>query len=664
MRRRNRNESEAAVRPTDHRITRRNFLALSGTATAAGSAAFLWLREPSSAASKRAGGAADTGRGVDPNTVQAQDATLQAQAGTSPAPWSDPATWPDGQGAPKPGNVVTIDRPVLLDDDVEVAGLTVSEAGSLTFQPDAGHTLTSTGNIVVYGRLTMRPAAADVTHAIRFVDVDEGAFVGGGMAPLDTDVGLWVMDHGAVDLMGTPRSGWGQSADAIHAGMTTITMSDEPLGWRAGDELVVTPTGAPREETSEEGFETAVIASVSGRTVQLRDALRLDHPAVTLRDGMIMTAEVLNLTRNVRIEAMPDGRAHVMFHADRPQSTRFVGFRHLGPRQSDGEFTKGVLGRYPLHFHICEEGSRGSIVEGAVVRDAGNHAFVPHTSHGISFVDCVSYDTFDDAYWWDQAPDTRTPGPPTNDLLYERCVAALVRSDPPFRGYRLTGFTIARGEGSVARGCVAVGVLGSANASGFRWPEGSAGIWTFEDCIAHNCRNGIFVWQNTDREHHVRSFVAYHNHAYGIDHGAYSNPYSYEDIVLHGNASGALQLHATSRDAGLRFTNMICDGANESTFLIRMAEHQFETDQPTLFQNCVFSGAQDAAFGLTTEAGERNFLEVVDCTFEGNEFWLSDNINPLSQIIWRDSTHGSAILRRSDQEGTFNPDWNARVTPA
>lgn len=664
MRGKGRNESDDPVHPSGRRITRRKFLALGGTAAAATSAAFLWLREASSPPSKVTGGAVGAESGVDPNAMPAPDATVDTRVAMNPAPWSDAATWPAGQGVPKPGSVVTIDRPVLLDEDVQVAGLTVSDAGSLMFSPDASHTLTSTGNIVVHGQLTMRPAAADVTHTIAFADVDEQSFVGGGMAPLDTDVGLWVTDHGEVDLMGTPRSGWGRAADSLRTGMTTITLSSEPLGWRAGDELVVTPTGAPRDETSEEGFETVVVVSVSGRTVQLRDAMRVDHPAVALRDGRIMTAEVLNLTRNVRIEAMPDGRAHVMFHADRPQSIRFVGFRHLGPRQPDGEFTKGVLGRYPVHFHICEEGSRGSIVEGAVVRDAGNHAFVPHTSHGISFLDCVSYDTFEDAYWWDQRTETHTPGPPTNDLLYERCVAALVRSDPPFRGYRLTGFTIARGEGSVARGCVAVGVLGNANASGFRWPEGSAGIWTFKDCIAHNCHSGIFVWQNTDKEHHVRNFIAYHNHAFGIDHGAYSNPYSYKDIVLHGNAGGALKLHATSRDAGLRFTNMICDGANESTYLIEMAEHQFETDQPTLFQNCVFSGAQDAAFGLTTEAGERSLLEVVDCTFDGNEFWLGDNVNPRSQIILRDSTHGSAILRRSDQKGTFNPEWNARVTPA
>ena len=251
-----------------------------------------------------------------------------------------------------------------------------------------------------------------------------------------------------------------------------------------------------------------------------------------------------------------------------------MALRHLGPRRSDGEFSEAVIGRYALHFHLCENGSRGSVVNGTVVRDCGGHAFVPHTSHGVSFTDCISHDTFDEAYWWDGAPDTRTPGARTDDVLYSRCVASLVRSDPDFRGYRLAGFHLGRGKGSVARGCVAVGVRGNDDAAGFAWPEGSEGIWGFEDCVAHNNSvNGIFVWQNTDRRHVIDRFVAYHNGQAGIEHGAYLNSYVYRNVDLVGNSLAGVLLHAEAgHHGGLRFENVMVDGRGITNFAFLGAE--------------------------------------------------------------------------------------------
>lgn len=647
-------------------VTRRDFLVAGGLV--ASGAAFVGVRQV--LAGDSATGTAGTlatpiaqgGSSTPPKSAEAPPSAT-ATVTTKPAQWSDPAAWPDGEGVPATGSVVTLDRPIMLDVDVELAGLMVGPSGSLVFDPEASRTLTSTGSVVVHGQLVMHPVDDSVTHTIKFMDVDERAFVGDGIEPVDTDIGLWIIHDGEIDVAGTQRLGWARAAGELRKGATSIALEANPIGWRAGDEIVVTPTAPPNGENSEEDFEIVTIEGISGREVRLNEKLRHNHPAVKLGDRRVMTAEILNLTRNVRIEGTPDGRAHVMVHSSRPQSIRFATFRYLGPRQLAKEFTEGVVGRYPLHFHICEDGSRGTIVEGTVVRDAGHHAFVAHTSHGITFRDCVSFDVFDDAYWWDQAPDNRIPGPPTHDLLYDRCLAALVRFDPPFRGYRLNGFRLSRGRGNVAQQCVAVGVLGSGNASGFHWPEGSAGVWLFEDCIAHNCLNGIFTWQNTDKEHVISKFVAYHNQGFGIEHGAYSNPYHYRDSVLHGNAGGAILIHATSRDAGLRFTNILCDGTDRSEYLVKTAEHTFDTDQPTRFTGCTFRGAQAAAFGLTTVSGERDVINVADCTFDGNEFWIGNGIHPRSELHVRDSIHGSIVLRRNDQDGELHLDWNARVAP-
>jgi hypothetical protein len=188
----------------------------------------------------------------------------------------------------------------------------------------------------------------------------------------------------------------------------------------------------------------------------------------------------------------------------------------------------------------------------------GNHAFVPHHSHGITFQDCIAYDVVDDAYWWDprlgrgtekrQNPELQEH--PADDIAWERSVAALVRSNPsnPNDPFRLSGFRLGKGTGNRCVGCVAAGVEGGKNSSGFQWPEGAASVWTFEDNVAHNNRNnGIFVWQNSGNDHLIERFLAYHNGRAGIEHGAYLNGYSYVGGTLYGNATAGIILHALAK---------------------------------------------------------------------------------------------------------------------
>jgi hypothetical protein len=385
--------------------------------------------------------------------------------------------------------------------------------------------------------------------------------------------------------------------------------------------------------------------------------------------GRTLTAEVLNLTRNVRIEGTPQGRAHVFVRSSRPQSIRQAAIRHMGPRKPADEFSEFVVGRYALHLHMCGNGSKGSLVEGVVIRDAGSHAFVPHLSNGITFRDCISHDTYEDAYWWDDPPDTRTQGDPSHDILYDRCVASLVRHDPPYRGYRLTGFFIGRGNGNVARDCVAVGVQGATDASGFEWPEGSEGVWKFTGCVAHNnAEHGIFTWQNTGLVHVISDYVGYHNTEAGISHGAYQNPYVYRDSVLYGNGYAAVAVHATASGKPLSFTNLVCDGAGLSDYLVVAERHEprLEVGGATSFSGCSFRGARKAAFGFTYdgEDGPSNteLFSVSGCRFQGNEFWLAGGIQPASQIAVSDPVLGSLLLRRADQPGRLVPEWNAKVS--
>jgi hypothetical protein len=650
------------------RLTRRGFIILGGLAGATGVASALALtgrREPDQTG--LAGPAtSSTGTGHQHGAAAAPST---APARTAGARWSDPGTWPDG--VPGPGDVAVISRRVVLDQDARVAGVKIKPSGELVFDPAASRKLESTGNMVVEGRLVMQPAAATVEHVLAFPEVREGRFGGGGMEVMPTDVGLWVMGAGALDLRGASRQAWARAAGAVGAGATTVDLDADPAGWRPDDEVVVTPTLAPDSDDSLAAYDSARVERVSGRALSLSQPTRFAHPAVEVEAGTTRTAEVLNLTRNVRVEGTRRGRAHIFILSSRPQSLRNVAIRHMGPRQPAGAYTEPVKGRYGLHFHMSGDGSRGSVVENVVIRDTGGHAFVAHLSNGVTYRNCISHNTFEDPYWWDGAPDTRTPGPPSHDIVYDRCVASLVQFDPTFRGYRLAGFFLGRGNGNKALGCVAVGVQGSTDAAGFIWPEGSEGVWTFEDCVAHNnSTHGIFTWQNTGKLHVITKFTGYHNGEAGISHGAYGNAYVYQDSVLYGNGSAAVIVHASadvSPSRPLRFANLVCDGAGLSDYLVVAAQHVAQPHTPTRITGCSFQGARKAALGWTYDGSDGSsrieLFDVVDCTFRGNEFWLSDAIEPGSRIRVRDARHGSLLLRRADQGGSFRPRWNARVEP-
>jgi hypothetical protein len=573
--------------------------------------------------------------------------------------WSNPRTW--GGKVPGPRDVAIVEGDVVLDQSVRVAGVVIRPGASLTFDPGKSLTLSSKGNVVVLGNLVMQPESAAQKHKLVFREISERRFRGGGMKVLKSDVGLWVMNRGRLDIAGSDKRPWDRTSGGVEASANQITLMNDPVGWSVGDDIVITPTISPERPGAELAYDEARIKAIEGRTITLDRYTRFAHPEVTVVSGTTMTPEVLNLSRNVMIEGTRDGRAHVFIHSDRQQLVKAAALRYVGPRKRADGYTAGVLGRYGLHFHHCMNGSRRSVVESVVVRDCGNHAFVPHMSHGITLRGCISHNTFDDAYWYDPALN-RDYAPPTNDLVYDGCVASLVKVDPPFRGVRLSGFMHGAGTGNIARDCVGVGIRGNRDASGFTWPELSHGVWVFEDCVAHNnARHGIFVWQNSGHVNIIDRFIGYHNGDSGISHGAYKNAYVYRNSILFGNREAAVTIHASSEGAGLNLINLECDAANLSDYCIKALRHKLPATGPTLIEGCKFYRSNKANIGWVTDGIDTNpeLFEVVNCQFDGNEFWLGDKILPDSLITVNDSVHGIVKLFRFDKELMKIPEWNA-----
>jgi hypothetical protein len=401
-------------------------------------------------------------------------------------------------------------------------------------------------NVVVEGTLRMRPGAT-----LRFVGVNELAFVGGGMEPLATDVGLWVMGDGVLDAQGTPKVAWNRSG------------SDG--SWLAGDELVLAPS-------AHGDYGSAGFASYRGG-------------AVPQAHASVPATEVLNLTRDVAIEGTSGGRTHVFIHSMQPQTIRHVAVRYVGPRKNG----KKVLGRWGVHLHHMDDASRGSMIEGVVVRDAGSHAFVPHMSHGVTFRNCIAYNVQEDAYWWDPRT-TSKPDPSdsfTDDATFDHCVAALVKAGDEPNGLRLSGFNVSEGTVDFSNrllGCVAVGVQGNRNSAGFGWQESQQGaVWVIQDCVAHNnSQDGAFIWWNTPsgRVNTTTRFTAYRCGNAGIELGAYMGVWNHEAPLLVGNAQSGVLQHARSLNANerIRYTSPIVVGEG-------VTKVAFQEGEPVFFDN-------------------------------------------------------------------------------
>lgn len=266
----------------------------------------------------------------------------------------------------------------------------------------------------------------------------------------------------------------------------------------------------------------------------------------------------VNVKRDINFNNM----RRIMFHQGAGKSVlRYFTISNSG--------NSGVLGDYPLHFHLNGNTTRGTLVEGVVVVNGRHHAFVPHGSHGITFKDTIAKDIRDDAYWWDPEGTNGGRVDNSNDIVFDHALAANVSLPHGADGFhRVSGFVLGDGSGNVVRGSAAVKIAGGDDCSGFQWPEKAEATWTFSNnySSSSDC-HGIFVWQNNGNTHTINGFSGS-----GISHGAYLNRYEYRNVdvpyaVIHATGWKVVGGHigtvtaARHRNEGVTavFTNVTID---------------------------------------------------------------------------------------------------------
>ncbi len=474
--------------------------------------------------------------------------------------------------------------------------------------PDVDTTITTSHNIIVEGVLRMRPANESVDHVIKFTGINEAGFQGGGMVPLTSDVGLWVMGSGILDAVGTEKVPWSYE-----------WQSD----W-AGDEVVATPTAAGDYTT----FKT--VTSAAGVPAPNADGYK---------------AELLNLTRNVRIEGTPSGKTHIMIKSTEPQHISYIAIRYVAPDFSDDPQNGDITGRYGLHFHHMGDDSRGSVVEGVVIRDADNHAFVPHASHGIMFQNTIAYNTTSETYWWDPSNGDACADSPiegecnaSHDTIYSGIVSALTQTNP-YAKHKGGSIHLGAGDGNIIVNSVAVGLQGDgADNAAFKWPAGEVGVWGFESNTAHNNDGeGAFIWQNSPHTHVINGFLVYNNKKSGIEHGAYNNGYVWQNVTFRGNGVAIIS-HALGKDTDeptdtdtQRWEAIDSDGGT----LWVVGHNPNGGSKPVRFLECDFD------LVLFEEGNDGGGLyDFIDCDLDVSDLDLTE---ALPDTIIRIQDNGSAI---------------------
>ncbi|HZH79468.1 MAG TPA: G8 domain-containing protein [Archangium sp.] len=432
-----------------------------------------------------------------------------------PAPqvrrWSDAATW--GGNKPQAGATLTIPHGthVLLDEQPPPLAL-LSVHGTLEF--DERDVELQVGSLHVHGALYVGSASRPFSHraVITLTGTDEDSR------------GLHVQG-GRLELCGQPPSVlWTRLGDHAPAGSTQLTL-ERPVDWRPGDELVLAPTDFYGRGAS----ERLTVASVDGARVTLSTPLatarwgRLQHvtsqgmslspdatfvpPASPTPTVLDERAEVGHLTRNILVQGADDTRwrqdgfgANLMvMGAGAVAALDGVQLRRAGQA--------GLLGRYPVHFHLLSYDAQGAErasgpvhVWRSTVAGSSNRCMVLHATSGARLRDNVCFDIQGHAFFLEDAVERRN--------VLERNLALKVRAPPAARRLQVhegevfqagpSGFWLTNPDNTV-RGNAAADAQG--NGFWLAFPSTALGastavplkpkhlaFGTFEDNVAHSNR--------------------------------------------------------------------------------------------------------------------------------------------------------------------------------
>lgn len=134
--------------------------------------------------------------------------------------------------------------------------------------------------------------------------------------------------------------------------------------------------------------------------------LTFDEPIVrplSLADHPDYAVEIASLNRRIVFDAESDandetiGGHFIVYHTSTAQHIEGVEIRNFGQQ--------GRLGKYPLHFHKCQDSS-DSLVKKNVVRDSNQRGYVVHLTNKVTLEQNVAYDITGHGYFIEDGAET------------------------------------------------------------------------------------------------------------------------------------------------------------------------------------------------------------------------------------------------------------------
>ncbi len=213
---------------------------------------------------------------------------------------------------------------------------------------------------------------------------------------------IMVMGGGRLELHGKKRMSWTNIATTANQGAQQITLK-EAVDWEVGDQIALTATGlASSQSKAWNNVDEARITAISGnrRTLTLASPLQFTHIGgsktyTRARDGKTwnvnIQAEVGLLTHYIKIQGKMDANneqtgfgGHIMLMKNSIAHAENVELYKMGQ--------KGVLGRYPFHWHLNEDKAQGSYFRNSSVHKSFNRAVTIHGTDYVTVDGIFAYD--------------------------------------------------------------------------------------------------------------------------------------------------------------------------------------------------------------------------------------------------------------------------------
>lgn len=425
--------------------------------------------------------------------------------------------------------------------------------GTLTLDPTKNVTITTNSNIVLTGTLISGPRP-DVSHVIRFRNIDENKFVGGGVDVLSTDVGLWVTGSGQLDLEGSLKDGW----DGLRGEYDQKRVED----------YIAPITRNMMIEGTATGQSHVFIKSTKPQSIKYVGFRWLGPRKDIDGDG---------------VKELVTGRYACHFHHS--------------DNGSRGSVIEGCIARDCNNHVFVPHGSHGITMRNNIVYNVLESPFwydLGHKTNDLlwenNLVVRVGYVP--------RAQDQDSGGAPTFGA-----------------GGFVLGFgdgNICRGN--VVFGTSG----DPRSAGAYKWPEirNDADVslqlessWLFENNTGINCPSGEEVWQNNLYHHIIRNSTLI-NCEVPVSHGAYQNDYCRIGGYYKG---GPVDIRAASATTNrIRFEGVTFDAAG-GDYCVQINEGPLNGAAPILFRNCKFINYKKAAIINQNPGPGLKNVDVIDC---------------------------------------------------